>query len=199
MLAKIALVFSAYGIFSVVGAYQVIQYLENGSVPKIVTIFTLIIKFILGVPGYLNITIDPFVNIDGGFYYIEPESKVSWFQAFESCRRMNAYLIAFETMEEWNLINQYLWNHNISDLYWTSGVDLAIEGKHGWFSIGEPIQLNIWGSGEPNNMDGVEHCDELGYDGNSTNYKVLNDIQCDEQRLFICETHEPKTASVVVF
>ncbi|KAH8328286.1 hypothetical protein KR067_007657, partial [Drosophila pandora] len=186
-------------IFSVVGAYQVIQYLENGSVPKIVTIITLIIKFILGVPGYLNITIDPFVNIDGGFYYIEPESKVSWFQAFESCRRMNAYLIAFETMEEWNLINQYLWNHNISDLYWTSGVDLAIEGKHGWFSIGEPIQLNIWGSGEPNNMDGVEHCDELGYDGNSTNYKVLNDIQCDEQRLFICETHEPKTASVVVF
>lgn len=40
MLAKIALVFSAYGIFSVVGAYQVIQYLENGSVPKIVTIIT---------------------------------------------------------------------------------------------------------------------------------------------------------------
>lgn len=147
----------------------------------------------------MNITIDPFVNIDGGFYYIESESKVSWFQAFESCRRMNAYLIAFETIEEWNLINQYLWNHNISDLYWTSGVDLAVEGKHGWFSIGEPILLNIWGSGEPNNMDGVEHCDELGYDGNSTNYKVLNDIQCDEERLFICETHEPKTASVVVW
>ncbi|KAH8360866.1 hypothetical protein KR084_009537, partial [Drosophila pseudotakahashii] len=141
----------------------------------------------------------PFVKIGHGYYYIETRTEKSWFDAFESCRRIAAHLIAFETFEEWDLVNQYLFRNEISDIYWTSGADLAQKGKHDWFSSGEPISLDIWAPGEPNNVGGVEHCDELGYKATSTNYNVLNDKDCEVKRRYICERLYPKTASFVIW
>ncbi|XP_022224221.2 C-type lectin 37Da-like [Drosophila obscura] len=112
---------------------------------------------------------------------------------------MEAALISFETREEWDSINQYLFQRNIYDEYYTSGTDLAIKGEHVWFSTGEPLELNIWGRGEPSNNGGIEHCDVLGYLGTSTNYDVLNDIPCDLKRYYICEAPQPKTASFFIW
>ncbi|XP_022224247.2 C-type lectin 37Da [Drosophila obscura] len=152
-----------------------------------------------GVPKFININPAPFVKIGDGYYYIETKLESNWFDAYEACRRMGAELIAFETIEEWDLVNKYLIKNNIYAIYWTSGNDLANEGKHVWHSTGEPLTLKIWYPGEPNHQNGEGQCDELGYRGTSTNYNVLNDRRCSFKSRYICEAPQPRTASFIIW
>ncbi|XP_068140854.1 C-type lectin 37Da-like [Drosophila tropicalis] len=149
-----------------------------------------------GLPGFTNITTEPFLKIGEGYYYIETNLNKNWFEAYETCRLIGAELIAFETIEEWNLVNQYLQDKKINDVtYWTSGTDLGNTGKHVWFSNGLNITLDeIWYPGEPNNGGGVEHCDEMCY----INYG-FNDRVCSYNTRYICEAPQPKTAAFVVW
>ncbi|XP_052848415.1 C-type lectin 37Da-like [Drosophila gunungcola] len=181
MFIKYTVLWTLSGLLSLVGAFQVIPAIEDG------------------VPDYLNITTAPFVKIGHGYYYIETKTAKNWFDATESCHRMEAYLVAFETIEEWDLVNQYLFKNGIDNVYWTSGADLANLGKHDWFSTGQPLTLNIWYPGEPNNLNGIEHCDALGDRRSVTNYNVLNDMNCESAKLYICERLYPKTASFVIW
>ncbi|XP_022234887.1 C-type lectin 37Da-like [Drosophila obscura] len=151
-----------------------------------------------GLPGLSNITTEPFVKIGNGYYYIESTLNKNWFDAFESCRRMSADLISFESLEEWDLINDYIVERKINGAYWTSGNDFAYQGKHVWHSTGEPVTLNIWNAGDPNNHGGNEHCDEFWYATN-VKHNVLNDKQCSVQSHYICEAPQPKTASFIIW
>ncbi|XP_068147081.1 C-type lectin 37Da-like [Drosophila tropicalis] len=124
----------------------------------------------------------------------------NWFDAYQTCRLIGSELITIDTIEEWNLVNQYLRDMKIENQpYWTSGTDLANEGKHVWFSNGVSITLNdIWYPGEPTNSGAVEHCDELSftYDGSPTG---LNDRDCTHTARYICEAPQPKTATFVIW
>ncbi|XP_050741946.1 C-type lectin 37Da-like [Drosophila biarmipes] len=175
------LLWAVVALISLAGAYKVIPFVEDG------------------IPDHLQVATGPFVKIGRGYYYIETKTKKNWFDASESCRRIDAHLIAFETIEEWDLVNQYLFRNGIDNVYWTSGCDLAQQGKHNWCSTGEPLTLNIWYPGEPNNNNGNEHCDVLGDRRSSTNYNVLNDFNCAREVLYICEKSYPKTASFVIW
>ncbi|BFF93704.1 C-type lectin 37Da-like [Drosophila madeirensis] len=140
------------------------------------------------VDGSLNITAFPFLQIGKGLYYFDRGIKLNWFDAYESCRRIKSDLVAFETIDEWDLIHEYLKTlGRPDDLFWTSGNDLANVGKHNWFATGEPLTLDIWAPGEPNNNGGIEHCDELGYRGTRPNNNLLNDLSCNSTRHYICE------------
>ncbi|KAH8293258.1 hypothetical protein KR018_005764 [Drosophila ironensis] len=128
-----------------------------------------------------------FVEIGDGLYFIETKQEKNWFDAFQACRQMKANLISFETLNEWSLIDQYLWNNKIDDFYWTSGTDSANNGQHVWFSTGKPVDQDIWSPGEPNNSNGDEHCDNIGWDQTSTKAHKLNDLNCFEKKRYICE------------
>ncbi|KAH8248900.1 hypothetical protein KR032_004105, partial [Drosophila birchii] len=154
-------------------------------------------KYSSGIPEHLNITPGQFLKIGHGYYYIELKTQKNWFDAFASCRRLGGNLISFETIEEWDLINQYLWKNKINNVYWVSGTDLANQGKHEWFSTGQPISLKVWYPGEPNNQNGIEHCDLLGDRATQSNYNTLNDYNCETKFLYICEAPQAKTASFV--
>ncbi|KRF98810.1 uncharacterized protein Dwil_GK27519 [Drosophila willistoni] len=153
-----------------------------------------------GLPGFTNITTAPFLKIGEGYYYIETNLKKNWFEAHETCRRIGAELIAFETIEEWKLVNQYLADMKMDDvLYWTSGNDLANDGQHVWFSNGLNITLDeIWYPGEPNNgVGGSAHCDVMCFsNGGPTG---LNDTYCYNMMRYICEAPQPKTAAFIVW
>jgi len=112
---------------------------------------------------------------------------------------MKADLIAFDTIEEWNFINQYILDNKIDHLYWTSGTDHADHGNHKWFTTGQPVTLNIWLEGEQNNLGGNERCVELGKFRTQYNFNVLNDEACSSKRLFICKARQPTTVSFVVW
>ncbi|XP_016982784.1 C-type lectin 37Da-like [Drosophila rhopaloa] len=148
-----------------------------------------------GVPGFLNITTAPFVKIGSGYYVFKSE-KVNWYAAFESCRQMDAELIAFENLEELELISQYVTESNLFPRYWTSGTDLAEEDKHTWFSNGQPVSSTLWLPGEPNKQDDVEHCDEFNIKNGGGG---LNDRFCIRLNGYICEAHQPKTASFIIW
>ncbi|KAH8329019.1 hypothetical protein KR074_001648, partial [Drosophila pseudoananassae] len=136
--------------------------------------------------GVLNLYNAPFVKIGNGHYFFVSNMETNWFDAYEYCRGMDTHLITFETMDEWNLISDYMKDKEMTDFYWTSGTDLANYGTHTWFSNGKPITLNIWRIGEPNNYGGNEHCDAF-YIFPVTQHSALNDEQCVTLRRFICE------------
>ncbi|KAH8260505.1 hypothetical protein KR038_002682, partial [Drosophila bunnanda] len=154
-----------------------------------------------GIPDFLNITTEPFVKIGNGYYFFESNITKNWYDAYQSCRNMGAGLIDFESIEEWNLINNYLNDTGIYKKYWTSGTILADKSdikKRTWFSTGKPMSLDIWYPGEPNNLGGNELCDEMG------KYQVpkiwgLNDANCNLRTCFICKASKPATASFLVW
>ncbi|KRF98807.1 uncharacterized protein Dwil_GK26864 [Drosophila willistoni] len=149
--------------------------------------------------NHSNISTTPFIQIGNGYYFIHVEKTKNWFDAYESCRLIGAELITFNTMEEWNNILQYFKNNEKTYVFWTSGTDLAKEGNHVWFSSGQAISLDIWASGEPNNEDGLEHCDTFLTRPSSSVSPCMNDRKCDQKLLYIYEAPQPKTASFIVW
>ncbi|KRJ97280.1 C-type lectin 37Da [Drosophila yakuba] len=135
----------------------------------------------------------PFVKIGGGYYFIERNLQKNWFDAYESCRRLQAELITLETEDELRLVSKYLTQNNIFDRYWTSGTDLSEQGKHVWFSNGQPLSSQLWYSGEPNNKDKKEHCDELG--NRIKDKPGMNDLDCNSKIGYICEIHSEEHCS----
>ncbi|KAH8285797.1 hypothetical protein KR018_008601 [Drosophila ironensis] len=125
-----------------------------------------------------------FVQI-GDKLYNFGTTRYNWFQAYEACRLMKTQLVSFETVEEWSLVSDYLLNTSNNGSFWTSGTDLAVVGEHVWFSTGKGGvgALDIWAPNEPNNANGVEHCDIITL---STRFR-LNDLVCSSKRFAICE------------
>ncbi|KAH8412971.1 hypothetical protein KR009_007242 [Drosophila setifemur] len=150
----------------------------------------------LGVPGFLNITTAPFLKIGDGYYFIESNLRKNWFDAYESCRKMGAGLIDFESIEEWTAINKYLLETEIVfKTYWTSGNDLANDRTFNWFVSGQPISLDIWQPGEPNNLNGNEHCVDIA----KPNDPGINDRNCTIKSYYICKAPKSQTASFVIW
>nr|XP_017025943.1 C-type lectin 37Da-like [Drosophila kikkawai] len=150
-----------------------------------------------GVPETFNITRKFFEHIGNGYYYIEKVKSLNWFAAFESCRQVDAHLVAFESLEEWNSVILHLKNNKIEGIFWTSGTDLANQEEHVWFTTGQKVTLDsIWNEGEPNNDGGNEHCDVVLSAKDSIG---LNDLECELKRLYICEAPQPITASFVIW
>ncbi|KRF98770.1 uncharacterized protein Dwil_GK26762 [Drosophila willistoni] len=126
-----------------------------------------------------------FTQIGNKFYFIETEVTKNWHDAYATCRQMGAHLISFDTADEWVQVTNYLVKNKIISDIWTSGSELAIQGNHVWFPTTDPIALNLWKPGEPNNRDGVEHCDVMTHDGSV--FTGLNDVRCDRFFKYICQ------------
>jgi len=112
---------------------------------------------------------------------------------------MDAELISFQTIEEWNIVNKFLADWQIEDLYWTAGYDLGKQGRHVWISTGMPIISGLWARKQPDNYKGNQHCDRLGYRSNVNDKRGLDDEYCEFKSLYICERPLPKTTSIVVW
>jgi len=150
----------------------------------------------LGVPGFLNISTDPSIKIGSNCFFIESKIKKNWYDAFESCRQMETDLVAFKNLEELNEIYEYLFQNN-GDLldFWIAGTDLAKQ-VHIWFSNGQPVSSDLWRKGEPNNLNNIEHCDNIY----SKNDMIgLNDANGLKSCFYICKAPQPITAYFIVW
>ncbi|ALC39819.1 lectin-37Da, partial [Drosophila busckii] len=147
-----------------------------------------------------NLTTAPFVKIANGYYYFDLGEKKNWFEAYQACRRMDAELLTFETLEEWQTISEYVFEQNIKRLYWTSGTDQGREGVYTWFSNGQALIGGMWGNAQPDNAGNTENCIEYGWIMGKSGIG-LNDRPCGNnyQTNFICEAAKPKTASFVIW
>lgn len=142
---------------------------------------------------------EKFLKIGDGYYYFDRKTKMNWFQASESCRRMNASLVTFETVEEYNNIQRLMDILTDDLLYWTSGNALGDNSTHIWHSTGKPIDVNIWTANQPDNQQDLERCDLMNYRSKPEDLLGLNDDNCNYLRNHICEAEHPYTVSFVVW
>jgi len=69
--------------------------------------------------------------------------------------------------------------------FWTSGCDLGHEGNFYWEVTGRAVgPFANWAPEEPSGDSG-EHCLDLWSGANH----LWNDAPCDDQLLYICESH----------
>ncbi|KAH8282102.1 hypothetical protein KR054_005407 [Drosophila jambulina] len=159
----------------------------------------LIISNPKGIPDSLNISTVPFEKIGNHYYYIQSDVEANWFKAAETCAELDAKLIDFDRIEEWNLVTNYLNDTNIYKSFWTSATNFADPTFYTWFSNGNPVSIDIWYPGEPNNLYGLENCAELARLSIPTQLFGLNDLKCSATRGYICKARQPKTVSVTVW
>lgn len=142
---------------------------------------------------------ESFLKIGDGYYYFDRRNKMNWYQAFESCRRMNSTLVTFETVEEYNSLQRLMDLLNDNLLYWTSGNDLGNQSHHKWFTSGLPIDINIWAYNQPDNENNKENCDAMNFRAKVDTELGLNDAPCSQLNNHICEAEHPYTISFVVW
>ncbi|KAL3268580.1 hypothetical protein HHI36_007688 [Cryptolaemus montrouzieri] len=111
----------------------------------------------------------------------------NYFKAYQFCRDHRMSLLSIETETENYLISKYL-NQTKINRVWTSGTDLAEKGSFTWLSTGKALNFTYWGAGQPDNVQGIEHCLEI-YKYPNFNYS-WNDIPCTETHNFVCELVE---------
>ncbi|XP_017069718.2 C-type lectin 37Da [Drosophila eugracilis] len=145
---------------------------------------------------------EPFVKINGGYYFFGRES-LNWYEAYEKCRELDSELVTFETDGEFDAISAHLMANRSRENYWTSGNDLGKTGTHKWFTNGQRISTLRWAVHQPDNAGQREHCIHLGYIYGHSQTFELNDRPCsqDNNSLFkyICEAPKLETISIVLW
>lgn len=124
-----------------------------------------------------------FIYVGDTLFYVEDQLWKNWFQARAFCENLGYNLISLDTWEKFNVINRFLDDTTSNSTYWTSGNDFLNLGRHTWFPSGKPVNSSLWHPLQPDNIHGVQHCDEFRY--NFT--YLLNDESCNELKNFICE------------
>jgi len=168
-----------------------------------VFLLTIYRAFQLGIPSTLDITniTGRFQKIGTRFYIFERNIHLNWYAAYIACRKMKAYLVAFDNHDEMNQVISHMKNHNLyirDKGYWTSGTDLYIQWKHVWFSTGRNVTKDVWSKGQPDGRDDTVRCDMLDLDARYTN--GLDDQPCITKLPFICHrASKPRTATFIIF
>ncbi|XP_017780312.1 PREDICTED: C-type lectin 37Da-like [Nicrophorus vespilloides] len=122
-------------------------------------------------------------------YYLETLIRANFHNSFMFCQRLGMQLLTINSNEEYDYIYKIItseltfgWDSKL----WTSGTDLGREGKFNWLSTGQPIKINKWLRGQPDNDHGSgEHCVEFWNNRGSIG---LNDDKCHIENNFICES-----------
>ncbi|KAM3823574.1 macrophage mannose receptor 1-like [Vipera latastei] len=103
-------------------------------------------------------------------------------KARKFCKQHGGDLTTIESKQEKIFLWKYVVNYGIHvDFY--IGLYLSLDKKFGWMD-GTPVTYEAWGPGEPNFTNEDEHCVVMYYDSG-----VWNDINCSDQKSFICERH----------
>ncbi|KAL9882736.1 lectin subunit alpha-like isoform 1-T1 [Glossina fuscipes fuscipes] len=134
-----------------------------------------------------------FVILDNLQIYVDTDSKVNWFQAWNECASRNMNLIALDSGEKCKDLANAIKKDCDTGTYprlWLGGTDLATEGQYVWTSTGKLFNYVNWSPGNPDNDRGNEHC---AYIWEKTNFQ-WNDGNCTIKMGFICEEHPIKYA-----
>ncbi|XP_037708311.1 C-type lectin 37Db-like [Drosophila subpulchrella] len=123
------------------------------------------------------------------YYYIHNCVERSWTDAQLFCDQKNGHLATLQNEEEWEALAEHL---KSDKNYWVDINDRDDEEFISDFTQKKPKFLK-WSDDEPNNggeYEFIEDCVEL--QGNNNFY--MNDAQCSNHNLFICE-FEPQCIS----
>lgn len=132
----------------------------------------------------------PLLKLGDKRYYLGIFFKANYFRATQFCRFHGMHLASISSQDENDKLEKYIKDFGLGhEHFWTSGTDLADEGKFFWMSTGRPLTFTNWNAGEPNNFvyenGEEENCLELwNRDGKGLKW---NDSPCSFETFFVCE------------
>lgn len=135
----------------------------------------------------------PLLKLGDKRYYLGIFFKANYFRATQFCRFHGMHLASISSQDENDKLEKYIKDFGLGhEHFWTSGTDLADEGKFFWMSTGRPLTFTNWNAGEPNNFvyenGEEENCLELwNRDGKGLKW---NDSPCSFETFFVCEVHQ---------
>ncbi|PWA22383.1 hypothetical protein CCH79_00021131, partial [Gambusia affinis] len=93
-----------------------------------------------------------------GRCFVFVKDKRRWIIAENTCLAFDGNLASFHNIDGYNFIRQLIYNtakqHTPT---WVGGHDSTQEGTWMW-SDGSKFVFHNWGTNEPNNIRGMEHC-----------------------------------------
>ncbi|XP_017768252.1 PREDICTED: C-type lectin 37Da-like [Nicrophorus vespilloides] len=120
-------------------------------------------------------------------YYFETYYKASWFKALMACGKMGMELLSIDSDAEFDKIHALVKDkveYKEGLMIWTSAAMKEI-GQFNWIYTGNPVEVSKWLSDQPNNFGKNEFCMHIWLYNKQF---VLNDIRCDTEAHFICES-----------
>uniref|UniRef100_A0A3B5R513 Galactose-specific lectin nattectin-like n=1 Tax=Xiphophorus maculatus TaxID=8083 RepID=A0A3B5R513_XIPMA len=116
------------------------------------------------------------------FYFYNYQTE--WVDAERNCIALGANLASFHSHSEYIFLKNLVRAARGSwDRTWVGGYDAVKEGVWLW-SDGSNFNYCQWGSGEPNNQGGAEHCMEINLKGEHS--QTWEDWPCSWKMPFFC-------------
>nr|XP_033484036.1 galactose-specific lectin nattectin-like [Epinephelus lanceolatus] len=112
-------------------------------------------------------------------------TEKTWSHAEHFCTTIGGNLASIHTKADYDYLRNMIFRlTGAHTTTWLGGYDASGEGV--WLnSDGSPFTFKDWGTGEPNNSGGKEHCMEINFEGKN----VVNDMSCDHKSSFVCARH----------
>ncbi|XP_060699119.1 C-type lectin-like [Hemiscyllium ocellatum] len=124
-----------------------------------------------------------------GYCYKFVLEKKTWIDAELHCQHLSpgGHLASLHGMEQNNVLAEMIRNsQNKCAPIWIGLNDVHKEGTFQW-SDGSASDFMYWMKGEPNNLDGTEHCGQILFE-NSVQW---NDARCSSPLCFLCSYKLP--------
>ncbi|XP_060698524.1 lectin-like, partial [Hemiscyllium ocellatum] len=115
-------------------------------------------------------------------YKFVPIEK-TWIDAELHCQNLapGGHLASLHWMEQNNVLAEMIHNSQNNNVpTWVGLSDIHKEGTFQWID-GSASDFMYWMKGEPNNLDGKEHCGHILF--KNTRW---NDLSCDSKLCFLC-------------
>ncbi|XP_043943075.1 regenerating islet-derived protein 4-like, partial [Protopterus annectens] len=126
----------------------------------------------------------------GWFYYKSNcygyfRFSLSWSDAEFECQSYGhgAHLASILDESELSVIASHISAYQKKDTAWIGLHDPEQNGRWKWID-GSMYNYRVWGTGQPDNLKGNEHCVEIRP---QESFKKWNDVNCDHQCHFVCK------------
>ena len=118
----------------------------------------------------------PWVSLETGCYLFR-QSNSTWYESRGECQQSGGYLIEIDSHDEHQAIVDEIhrrgWGMDLG--FWIGLTDIFHDGTWVWDHLGRPLDFSKWAPGEPNNLNGLQHCAVIDpYFGS-----YWTDVSCD--------------------